>query len=104
MGMGGRLLVCAVLALSMTACDDAADEGDSGGDEYTFDYEDGDNFIGVWHSLLQKGAEKCMSDNTIQTVKFEIHGVPDPRPEGLINGALTGTWTCDDLVAGYPYQ
>ena len=34
-------MVCAVLALSMTACDDAADEGDSGGDEYTFDYEDG---------------------------------------------------------------
>src|SRR4051794_40816310 len=93
--------VAAVLvAMACVGCQDVADVGDNSVYHLTMDYGDGDDFLMAWQSLWQNGAEKCMDDRTIETVAFKIDGVPDPRPVGWNNGAVsarTRVWYTIDL-------
>jgi hypothetical protein len=104
--MGGRLVLVVVFALTVVSCDVSKvdDASDRNVYELTLDYRDGDDFLMAWRSLWQNGAEKCMNDSSLETMRFAIEGVPSPRPVGWQGGALSQSESCQELIDGYPYH
>ena len=75
------------------------DPGDPSREQITLQYIDGITPEEAWQSLYRAGADQCEYDTTIETVRFRIDDVPDDRPAGWEDAAITEEWSCEDLIA-----